>query len=161
MTEKMALFAKLYYTPGLSTFGNGIQSYRQAYPNCKSDKAASVQAARLLVNACVIAERVRYQAELSEKIEHNYEIAVKMLKDRLEYLQDKAVDGDIQAANAQVSIIKELNDIAGLHKQHIVNETEDVQDLSNADIALLRELAMGLTEKEIGRPTIHKLHESA
>ena len=91
LTEKQSLFAKYYYTPGGELFGNATQSYRKAYPKCKSDNAAGVQATRLLSNTKIIAEKGKLQAETRQKMSKTAQDVINELeKLAFETTNDKA-----------------------------------------------------------------------
>ena len=84
ISEKQALFAKYYYTPGLDTFGNGGKAYMLAYPKCKSDKAAKVEACRLLTNPKIIAMKEQIQAKNNKKLDNSRESCLKVAVDIME-----------------------------------------------------------------------------
>lgn len=116
LTEKQELFALGLFTIGSLNFGNGAEAYKAAYPNCKSDNAARVQACRLLTNANVIARKEQIQAEVKVKYEHNRDIAITGLYSDLAHLEKQALAGNIQAIQARTAIRRELSAISGLHK---------------------------------------------
>jgi phage terminase small subunit len=76
-------------------------------------------------------------AELTAKVEHSFEIAVELLTERIGWLNKNAKAGNVQAIQAQTAIIRELNDIIGLHKQIIVDTREQkVLDEAQKDEAV-------------------------
>ena len=91
MTEKMELFAKLYYTPGGELFGNATQSYRKAYPNCKSDNVAGVMANKLLSNTKIITQKDKIQASLRKRMNKTaQDVIAELEKLAFETTNDKA-----------------------------------------------------------------------
>ena len=155
MTEKMALFAKLYYTPGLATFGNGEKSYMAAYPLCKSANAARVQSCRLLTNANVIAMKAEYQAELAEKL--GYDAARCASMQQAAYDLAMSIKQPGAASTAGTAIAR----LFALDKDASADKPEQARELSANDIAELQAMSKRLNEADVARPTIHKLHESA
>ena len=155
LTENMALFCKYYYSPDSETFGNGIQSYRQAYPNCKSDKAASVQAARLLVNTCIVAMKDVYQAELAEKL--GYDAARCASMQQAAYDLAMSIKQPAAASTAGTAIAR----LFALDKDASADKPEQATELSKADIATLQAMSKKLNEADVDTPTIHKLVNTA
>lgn len=124
ITEKQRAWAVAYYTAGSDTFGNGCASYRQAYPKCKSDNAARVQAGKLLMNANVIALKKQIQAKITKEYKHNEAIAIDLLRSDYKHLETAAKLGSVQAIQARTAIIRELNSACGVNRTNI-STTDD------------------------------------
>lgn len=60
LTQKQKLFADYYISNG----GNGSDAYRRAYPTCKKEDTAKVNASRLLTNANIL----RYVEERNKEL---------------------------------------------------------------------------------------------
>ena len=134
MTDKQKIFIDEYVVNGQ----NATQAYKKAYPGCNGgwDRLGP----RLMRNDVIKAAVKVKMAELKEKIGHNYEIAVEMLRKRLGWLNVMAEKGNVQAIQAQTAIIRELNDITGLHKQIIV-DTREQKVLDEAQKAEAKRIA--------------------
>jgi hypothetical protein len=64
-----------------------------------------------------------------------------MLQQRLDWLDAKAKDGNVQAIQAQTAIIKEMDNISGLNIQNIHTTTEDQRELDEREEAEAKWLA--------------------
>ena len=126
LTDKQQCFVDNYCTNGY----NASQAYKIAYPNTKAghNKLSS----RLMANDGIKQAIGTIQAQNKAIVEHNFEIAADMLKQRISYLQPAAAQGNVQAIQAQTTLLRELNDIAGLHKQTIDTKTTIVQHATPA-----------------------------
>ena len=135
LTDKQQCFVDNYCTNGY----NASQAYRIAYPNTKAghNKLSS----RLMANDGIKQAIGTIQAQNKAVIEHNFEIAADMLKQRISYLQPAAAQGNVQAIQAQTTLLRELNDIAGLHKQRFIDESEQTKALSEAEAAEAKRIA--------------------
>ncbi|MHC5073440.1 MAG: terminase small subunit [Planctomycetota bacterium] len=116
LTAKQESFCLHYITIGSETFGNGT---RAAIAAGYAPRTAEQQASRLLSNVKIKDAIERFKASARAKVEYNYEQAIKDLDLRLEYLEEKASQGNIQAIQAQTAILREKNAIAGLHLQKL------------------------------------------
>ncbi len=94
----------------------------------------------------VIAAIKAIDDDVQVKYEYNLDIALDLLRRRLTYLEEKAKDGDTQAVQAQTAIIRELNDITGLHKINVHASAEQAPaPLSEQDRQELQEAARRAT----------------
>lgn len=91
-------------------------------------------------NVRVKAAIARIDAKRQAKNEHNYDISVEKLLTDYENLKEKAATGDIQAIQARTAIIRELNDISGLHKQ-VIRQEIAAPTLTEAERAALPDAA--------------------
>ena len=57
------------------------------------------------------------------------------LRNRLAYIQKAAAAGNIQAVQAQLAILREMNEITGLHKQRWIDETIQQRELTESEEA--------------------------
>jgi hypothetical protein len=82
------------------------------------------------------------------KIEHTKETSLSKLQEVViemdDILEDKNVSANVKmtACRTKIAAIAEQNAITGLHKQTIVNETEQQRDLSEAQRKAAEELAV-------------------
>jgi len=107
--------------------------YTEKYANSRGLKV-------VFGNVRVKAAIAKIDAKRQAKNEHNYEMALNKLLADYESLKAKAGNGDIQAIQARTAIIRELNDISGLHKQVISQEITTPQ-LTEAEAAALPDAA--------------------
>lgn len=128
MTDQQQIFVNHYCTDANQ---NATKAYRMAG---YSTIGADGNSARLMVKDSIKQAIAVKMAGLKEKIGHNYEIAVEMLRERLGWLNEMAGKGNVQAIQAQTAIIRELNDITGLHKQTIITEPQQ-RELDEAEKA--------------------------
>lgn len=105
-----------------------------------SKNGAKVIGCNLLTHINCKAEIDRLTAQRQAKAGHNYNIAVNKLLADYENLKDKAATGDIQAIQARTAIIRELNDISGLHKQ-VIRQEIAAPALTEAEKAALPDAA--------------------
>lgn len=125
---------------------NASEAHKTAYPKVKS--GWNKHGSRLMARDDIKAEIRRKQALLEVKLEHNREIAIKMLLHNIE-LYDKIIqqgtDNDklglayVQAIKGRKESIQELNAISNLHKATIVNERTPDQP-QGEEAELLEEL---------------------
>ena len=81
----------------------------------------------------------RLDAKTQAKVDYNFDIAVAKLCKRLDYIQKIAKGGNVQAVQAQLAILRELNDIVGLHtKQPIIVQTNIEHKTAQAEQELLK-----------------------
>lgn len=80
-------------------------------------------------------------AEISQKIEHNYEKAVRMLLKRLSWLDKSAKAGNTKAINAQTAIIRELDCISGLQKREITSKGDAAPKYTPEQLAVYEDMA--------------------
>lgn len=116
MTDKRQHFVSEYCTNG----HNASAAYHIAYPNCKVgwDRLGH----RLMGYDEIKQAIFKKRAKLVEKVDYCYEKAHRLLAERLSWLDKAAQGGNIQAIQAQTAIIREMDDITGLHKQAIKTE---------------------------------------
>ena len=130
LTAKQASFIQYYADPGSETFNNAMQSaIRAGY----SIKTANNSIRQVLGNIGVIEGIRQYKDKIGRKMEHNRDIAIKLLTDNLARCTTKADNGDIQAAGAITGIIRELNAISALHKSTIITEPTAEPDQTEAE----------------------------
>ncbi len=96
---------------------------------------------KLFDNIRVKTEIDRIMAEKHVETEHNYTIAIQELRKRLAYIQSIAEGGNIQAVQVQLAILRELDDITGLHKQEIRHKDLTPQPIGEAEQQALTDLA--------------------
>ncbi len=72
-------------------------------------------------------------AKTAKKCEHNRKIAIKLLTTDLQYLTEKAADGNIQAIQARTGIIRELDAISNLHSSTLHTDTTQIDELEAAE----------------------------
>lgn len=133
MTDKQQRFINEYCINGY----NASQAYKKAYPKVKW--GWNKLAPRLMAKDGIKRAIKIKMDELEEKVGHSYEIAVEMLRKRLGWLNEVAEKGNIQAIQAQTAIIRELDDITGLHKQTIITEPQQ-KELTEAEAAKAQEI---------------------
>lgn len=80
------------------------------------------------------------------KDKYNYSIAMRDLDLLISSLQTQAEQGNIQAKGLLLSTIKEKNDITGLHKQIIVDDTEKPSELTEEERILYKQAAERITK---------------
>lgn len=140
LTEKQSLFSKYMFTPGSESFGNGRESAEKA-GYAGTDNYLARVASENVRKCMIMAEKERIQAVIDEKIDYNYDVAMQAMQQIIDWLKKKAESGDIQAIQATTAARREMNDISGLKKQRIIDETPAVKPLSDTDIAELKRLA--------------------
>ncbi len=96
----------------------------------------------MLTQANCIAELDRLRAKIQAVIEHNYQMAVDKLLKRLAYIQKAAESGNIQAVQVQLAILRELDDISGLHKQTIQHKADPALEQTDAERKALAQTAL-------------------
>lgn len=101
-------------------------------------KAYSIEGGRgcyvVFSNVHVIAAIEAIDAKNKVLTEYKVEQATKDLQKQIENLEAMAEKGNIAAVNAIAGLIKEKNDIHGLHKQHIqLDGIEERRKLSKAE----------------------------
>ena len=90
-----------------SVDGNGVRSYRAAYPNCKSDYAAGREAARLLKDTRVQARL----AQVNKKIEQRAEKTADEIVAEMERIGFSRVDEAVDE-EGQIKPFSEMSDRA-------------------------------------------------
>ncbi len=135
LSDKRKAFVLKYCRNGF----NASQAYKEAYPDSKVGWDGS--GSRLLANVSIKQAISDISAENQEIVKHSFEEACKMLQQRIDYLQAQAEKGNIQAIQAQTALIRELNDISGLHKQRFVDETEQQRELTESEELEARRIA--------------------
>ncbi len=127
LTNKQQAFIQEYCSNGY----NAAKAYKVAYPDCKAGHNAL--GARLTANDSIKQAVEVKKAEKQAEIDYNYDVAASELRKRLAYLEPQAKQGNIQAIQAQTAILRELNDITGLHKQTIQHKGEALPKRSEAE----------------------------
>lgn len=140
LTDKQQVFIDYYCSNGY----NASQAYKKAYPNCKAgyNKLSSRLMAKDGIRQAIAVRMAVKQAE----IDYNYEIAIKALDAQIENLRPLADKHNIQAIQATTALLREKNDIAGLHKQEIkqtgdgltINVGESPKEAKKPDIKLVK-----------------------
>ena len=96
--------------------GNGSDAYRAAYPKCKSEAAARVNASKLLTIANVVARIAELQARGARRAEITLE---GLIEEAAELQRKAAEDGAYSAAVSALTLKAKL---AGFH----IDRTENV-----------------------------------
>ncbi len=136
MNDKQKNFIEHYCTDAAH---NASEAYRMAYPKCK--KGFQQNGSKLLLNTVIKTAINKRMAELAQIVDYCYDKAHKLLQTRLGYLEVQAAQGNVQAVQAQTAIIREMDDITGLHKQNLRTEAVNLEPQSEADRKLLSEIA--------------------
>lgn len=120
LTAKEQSAINFYCNKGSDSYNNWCASYAKAgYSLCKEWQCL----AKRVYDRGMVQDGIKANRERKQKvIEHNYEIAANMLRERLGYIAEQAKNGSIQATQVQLQILKELDDIAGLRQQTIHNK---------------------------------------
>ena len=138
LTEKQELFCLYMYTIGSESFGNGVKSVKRAgYKG--SDLVLRGVACENTTKPNIKTRKQEIQAKTVGKIEHNTDIAIKLLFADYENLATRALKGDTAAIGARTAIMKELNEITGQHKQIFIDKTPQQRELSIAEQELADE----------------------
>lgn len=96
-------------------------------------------------NIRVIDAIARIDAKTEAKLEHNRDIAVKLLNENLSYLTNRVEQGDVGAIQARTSVIRELDAISNLHSSTVHTEPEQPNALTDTDIDELKAIAARAT----------------
>lgn len=117
-----------------TTYNNGLESARAAgYKG--NDNTLTVIASQNLTKLNVKQAIADIEAERQVKNKNNQEQATFELERRIGYLEQKAKEGNVQAIQAQTSLFRELNEVRGLHKQRIIDETDQQRELTASEKA--------------------------
>ncbi len=101
--------------------------YSKAYANCGLGQDSVYK--NIQVKAAISAIDDESQA----KTGWNVEQAVKAIDDRIEYLEKIAAKGNTTAVQVITGLLKEKNDITGLHIKKVLDLTEPTKDLTESD----------------------------
>ena len=125
LTVKQAAFCKWLFTPGQEIFGKPIQAARKANYEGNDNTLSSI-ASENLTKPAIIAEKARIEAITSEKMEHDRDIAVKLLNTNIAALDAIILEQpmNVAAVTARTGAIRELNAISNLHSATV--HTPDV-----------------------------------
>lgn len=85
----------------------------------------------------------------SQIMEYNYEVARKMITERIGWLDKKAKEGNAQAIQAQTALIRELDDITGLKQQNINITTDQQRELTERQAEDAQKVANILNLQEL------------
>lgn len=113
-----------------------------AESSCKSGKAVGDVYGNLRVKEAI----ARTDAKASEKLEHNRDMAIKLLLSDHKSLDSKAKDGNVQAIQARAGIVRELDAISNLHSS-TVHTTRKAESIAEADKPILEDAARKLKLK--------------
>lgn len=152
LTAKQLAAVEFYCNLTSETYNNWCASYKKAnYSTCKGWK---VNAIRLLHKDYIQTAIFKEKAKRQVKIEYNYETAIFELNEQITNLKPLALAKNIQAITAITALLREKNDITGLHKQNI-HRTGDVQEpvLDEAEAKALRDIARQYKIKLAGTGT--------
>jgi len=139
LTAKQKAFAVAYTDKtNAKTFNNALQS---AIAAGYSKKSANHVTTRLLACAGIVDEIHQINKARAAKIGHNLAEALALLRSDYANLATAAASGNIAAIQARTAIVRELNDIVGLHKQRHIDETVEQRELSESEQAEARRLA--------------------
>lgn len=116
LTEKQQLYCKYRFTLGSKTFDNGTASYMRAYPNCKSEKAASVRVAELVDDSRVLAEKQRIQKEMNDEINITRDDVIKDLK---------TIKDDAKSERDKISALSLISDLCGFKRESAPNKERE------------------------------------
>ncbi len=92
----------------------------------------------------------RIDAETKEKLEHNREIAIKLLTENLEALKtiiNKGGVGIVGAVSARTAVIRELDAISMLHSTTVITEIEEPK-LTEEEKAILKPITKNLVYRK-------------
>ena len=91
------------------------------------------QQASNLCTILYVKERIaQKKVELAEIVEYNKGKARRLIEVSLAQLEPLAKKGNIAAITAKTGLLRELNDIFGLHKQIHIDETSQQKELTEA-----------------------------
>ena len=138
LTAKQTAFIDSYTDASGETYNNATQSAIKAG---YSSKWANRQAHLLLDNSRLKTAISAKIAKRQAKIEYNYEKAIAELDKIIANLTEQANTGHIQANSALIQVLREKNDITGLHKQRFIDETEQKRELDESEQTEARRLA--------------------
>lgn len=124
LTAKQLDFVRYYADSGSQSYNNAYQSAIKAGYTTNTAKAKS----GLWLEEVRIKQAIfDYKAPIAEKLDHNRDIAIKLLTSDLNRLNAKADAGDVQAIQARTRIIAELNSISNLHSSTVHNEGDGLK----------------------------------
>lgn len=148
LTVKQQAFTIAMYTPGSESYGNGTESARAAQYKGNTN-TLKVMAHKLITNGNIIRAKQAIQAETSEKMEHNRDIAIKLLTENLTALTVRVDNGDVGAIQARTAVIRELNAISNLHSSTLHTEQDVVQDITEQQAQTYRDMAAAANREKI------------
>ncbi len=152
LTVKQAAFCKCMFIPGSGTFGNGTESARKAQYKGNTGTLQSVAAENML-KPVIIAEKTRIEAITNQKLGWDRDIALKELRRSLAYLNRRVSDGDVGAVTARTAVIREMNDITGLHQQQPILIPININHNTVQTEADLLRKRLGLIDRMAEQPT--------
>jgi len=140
--ERCEAIAQAYYesgynkTNGLKAIkkADGTQFYSESY--CRSGLGH-----RLYDNIRIKAAIEQIRAKMEQKFEH--------IQQRLDWLDKKAKEGNVQAIQAQTGIIREMDSISGLNIQNIHTTTEQQRELSESEAKMADDIANIINLKDL------------
>jgi len=139
LTAKQQAFIDYYTDPNSDTYNNAYQSAIKAK---YSANYAKVHSCHLLDNVRVKQAIDAKIAKRQAKIEYNYETAITELNEQIENLKPLALARNISAVSAITALLREKNDITGLHKQNIHRTGEvDVPVMSEEEAKAMQDIA--------------------
>ena len=89
------------------------------------------------------------EQKIAKKYEHNQDIAIKLLLSDYANLEQKAINGDIQAIQARTAIIRELNAITGQHSSTLITDAPKPKPLTPEELEVLQAQAIELTKPRL------------
>ena len=144
-TRPLTMKQKAFCDHYIANNGNGTQAAREAGYKGNDVTLGAVSTENLrkpLIKAYIDANMQPIREKIVEKYVHTREIAYKLMMDDYDRLREKAEAGNVAAINARAAIMREVNEIGGLRKQIIVDETEHQRELSDSEVAECNRLAL-------------------
>ena len=138
LTAKQAAFIEYYRNPKSETYNNQhLSALRAGY----AENTARQACVLILANNSVKDEIKVCDAKNVEKVEHNYNTGMIKLDQVISNLKALSEKGSVSANLAITAVLREQNEISGLHKQRFIDETEQTAEpLTQAEIQELRQL---------------------
>lgn len=126
LTDKQLAFVENYCSNGY----NAAKAYKDAYPNCNGnyDKLGHENKRKQGIKDAI----EQYKAKITEKVDFDRSMAIKLLNKNIEYLTPKAEKGDTQAIQALTAVLRELSAISNLHS-NTTNVNNTGKDIPQSD----------------------------
>ena len=96
---------------------------------------------RVLAKSHIKATILQENAKRQAKDDYNYAQACALIQEQLDNLDKLAQSGNIAAINAKAGLLRELNDISGLHKRIFIDQTDQQRELTETEKAEAQRIA--------------------